>query len=62
MELQGEWEYFIVNLFLLSVGGTGFGGMKVNYTIVKDYCKKHFVEHLEVYQLLRRIVGEVNER
>jgi len=54
-----EWEIQIINCFLLSIKG-GFGGVDVEYDIVKDFTKNFELDSIDLYQLIKYMAGELN--
>jgi hypothetical protein len=54
-----EWEMLICNILTTSVVNNGFGGVKVEFEIVKEYCKKYEVDIIDTFQLIKRIANEV---
>jgi len=47
--------------FYLAICGNGFG-VDVDYTIVKDFCRKHGLDSIEVLAVYKEAITKLNDR
>ena len=56
---KDEWETLVIRCFILSLE-SGINGIESNYLIVRDFSKKYAFDVIELYQIIKSMVGELN--
>jgi len=52
-----EYEAQVINCFTLSIKG-GMNGVEAEYLVIRDFSKKHKLDSLELYQIIKSMIGE----
>lgn len=48
----------IWDLFGLAIYGDGFGAIRADYQIARDYCEKYALDNIEVWRVLKEMTAE----
>ncbi len=56
---EDEYEAQVINCFTLAIKG-GMNGAEIEYLIVQDFSKKYSLDVIELYQVLKSMMGEIS--
>lgn len=59
MRPSDEWEMLVIRCFTLSLE-SGMNGIETNYLVVRDFSKKYAFDVIELYQIIKSMIGELN--
>ncbi|MGB7402703.1 MAG: hypothetical protein WA916_08980 [Arcobacter sp.] len=59
--MRCDWEVAIVNLFHLAVSNS-FGGVHIEYLLVKDYCARYELDEIETMMVLKQTTSVFNTK
>lgn len=59
MKPNCEYETAIIQCFFLSIK-SGFNHFDCEYAIVRDFSKKYALDSIELYQVIKSMIGELN--
>jgi len=54
---EDEFEVQVINCFTLSIK-SGMNGVEADYLVIRDFSKKHKLDSLELYQIIKSMIGE----
>jgi hypothetical protein len=52
----------IYETFNLSAFGDGFGALRCDYVVCRDYCDKYDLDRIEVWRAMKTMLGAYNKQ